>query len=667
MANAIEADFVLVRGPPSLDRRMRVTLPSNGTPVTMGRAAHCSTLLDPSLLFSSQVQCSLFAMRVKGAETAALASVASTATDTSPVTADASSTPSHARGGGTASHYENTPIDAADTLSTPLHQPTHRDSEHAGRITRVYITDMCSSNGTFVNGIRISGTEPTELKHGDVCIFGGMRDVEVGEALPADAYDGPELVQWRVDLRLSPEQPPENFEYTSTPLVLPARDVLEVEERALLDTAQRSLAKPMRPSMCTPASATPAAGTVAASNEQRYGGLAVEDSAARLPTALDLRGGESAPRGVPQQLFTSPISYEEQAKREAPERSASRRRSVSLIASQEAHVTSVETAEEASGVENGVSITHTPLGDPVAIAVPAAPPTAVLYDAVRLGNVTYDARKDGDAELDLAVSEGAEIHVDGEPSAPGGRRRRRRSPASATPQKLKRVCRKDAAAFVAPAHLMFTPTHIKWTMPNPNEIWSHLQQSPSGEAAAAGADAAPHNGGACGRSTKLFYGMLPVTSLATLVVCPERLGIAVELRDGCQLPLVDAAVLSGSAESRWVVWVLSQQLSAVPAPADEARSSSRSCSQVTKGNARKSCKDTAKTPSLAVQPTATATADVMEESPLTPAARFEAWLMHFKLYYAVQNVPTPVVVDGAAFDVIFSPPPFHASASAVSA
>ncbi|KAG5486680.1 hypothetical protein LSCM1_07933 [Leishmania martiniquensis] len=667
MANAVDVDFVLVRGPSSLDRRMRVALPSNGTPVTVGRSTHCSTLLDPSLLFSSQVQCSLFAMRVKSAATVASASVTSTAADTLPVSAEVSSTPSHACGGGTAPRFETTPIDAADTLSTPRRQPTHRDGDCTDRTTRVYITDMCSSNGTFVNGIRISETEPTELKHGDVCIFGGMRDVEVGEALPADAYDGPELVQWRVDLRLSPEQPPETYEYTSTPLVLPARDVLEVEERALLDTAQRSLAKSIRPSVRALASATPAAATVTAVMQQRNGDSAIEDSAARLQTAFDLREVERSPCGVPQQLFTSPISHEEQAKREAMAdeaavtsgRSSDGRRSVSLVASQEAQVAPVALTEETSGVEATADIDHAPLADPIDMAVPAGPPAAVLYDAVRLGNVTYNARKEVGAELDLAVGEGGAIDVDDGPCAPSGRRRRRRSPASTTPQKQRRLYREAPAVAVAPAHLIFTPTHIKWTMPNPNEIWSHLQQSPSGEAATA---AAPHNAGASGKPTKWFYGMLPVTSMATLVVCPERLGIAVELRDGCQLPLVDAAVLSGSAESRWVVWVLSQRMASVVAPA-EAQSSGRGCSRASKGKPNNACKETEKTPSLAVQSAAAAAADAAEESTLTPTARFEAWLRHFRVYYAAQNLPTPVVVDGAAFDIILSPTSLSTSAS----
>ncbi|TPP54885.1 FHA domain family protein [Leishmania donovani] len=639
MANDVEVDFVLVRGPWSLDRRMRVTLPSNGTPVTVGRATHCAVLLDPSLLFSSQVQCSLFAMQVKSVATAPSTSTATTATET-PMTADASSTPNHACAGGTAPHCEDTPIDAADTLSTPRHQPTLRDGGHVDRTTRVYITDMCSSNGTFVNGIRISGTDPTELNHGDVCIFGGMRDVAVGEALPPDAYDGPELVQWRVDLRLSAERPPETFEYTSTPLVLPARGVLEVEERALLDTAQRSLAKPMPSSMRTPASATPAAATVAAVVEQRSLDPAVAGSAAHCLTAFDIRC-DTSPRGVPQQLFTSPISHEKDATREAAEEveeaqkpSSSGRRSVSLVASQDARVTSMEAVEETSGVEDTADSIHTPLADPVAIAVPAEPPAAVVYDAVRLGNVSYDARGVAREERDLEADADADVDRDVESATPSGKQRRRDSPASATPPKQKRVRHEDAAV-VAPTQLTFTPMHIKWTMPNPNEMWSRLQRSP-------------------GRATKPFYVMLPVTSLATVVVCPERLGIAVELKDGCQLPLVDAAVLSGSAESRWVVWELSQRTAAVPVPADEARSSGRGRSKVTKGNARRACKRTEKTPSVAAEPTHTATADV-EKSPLTPAARFEAWLMHFKLYYAAQKVPAPVVVDGAAFDVILVP------------
>ncbi|GET85882.1 hypothetical protein, conserved [Leishmania tarentolae] len=658
MANEIEVDFVLVRGPFSLDRRMHVALPSNGRPVTVGRATHCALLLDPFLLFSSQVQCSLFAMQAKSIATAPPTFTTAIATD-SPMTADASFTPNHDCAGGTAPDCEDIPIGAADMLRTPLHQPTLRDCEHTKRTTRVYITDMCSSNGTFVNGIRISGTDPTELNHGDVCIFGGMRDVEVGEALPPDAYDGPELVQWRVDLRLSVERPPETFEYTSTPLVLPARDVLEVEERALLDTAQRSLAKPMQPSMHTSASATPAASNVTAAVEQCSVDLAMEGSAARLWTASDVRG-DALSRGVPQQLFTSPISHEKDATREATVEEveeaqppgSDRQRSVSLVSSQDAQVTFREAAENMIGGEHTPNSAHKPLAGLAPTHIPDDPPAAVLYGAVRLGNISYDARGEKREERDLEAGEDAELDNDVELSAPSSKRHRRDSPTLATLQKekQKRIRREDAAVF-APTHLTFTPMHIKWTMPNPNEMWSRLQQSLSGEATAL---AAPHDSGASGRATKPFYVVLPVTSLATVIVCPERLGIAVELKDGCQVPLVDAAVLSGSAESRWVVWVLSPWLEAAPATADD-KSSGHGRSKVAKGNARKT-KRKGKAPSVAVQPTPTATADVVENSPLTPTARFEAWLMHFTLYYAAQSVPAPVAVDGAAFDVIFSPP-----------
>ncbi|KAG5511150.1 hypothetical protein JKF63_07092 [Porcisia hertigi] len=663
MADDIEVTFVLVRGPRSIDRRMHVTLSSNATPVTVGRATHCAALLDPSLLFSSQLQCSLFAMRVKNAVAAASPSITTTVTDTSPMATDVRSTPNRTDAGDSTPHCGATPIDAADALRTPLHQHTLRDGQLPASITRVYMTDMCSSNGTFVNGIRISGTDPTELKQGDVCIFGGMRDVNVGEAIPADAYDGPELVQWRVDLRSSAEQPHETFEYTPTPLVLSARDVLELEERELLETAQRSLVKAARRDVCTPSPSTSAATAVMTAKKQHSLNLAVADSPDCLSAAFVPPMGGGSLHSVPQQLFASPVVHERDVTRqpstaeveETPQHGGPGRRSVSLVASEEAHVTSIEAAEEKDSVEDPIDHTHTPLTDVVAMAVPADPPTAVLYDMVRLGNISYDARAEVGEEGHLAAVEEAGDEEDAEPLPPPGKRRRCSSPPSTTPQRQGWERSEDmaTAAVVASNQLTFTPTHFKWTMPNPNEIWSRLHHSLSGEAtapaaAAAAADgaAASHNSVTSGRATKTFYGMLPVTSLETLVACPERLGIAVELKDGCQLPLVDAAVLNGSAGSRWVVWVLSPQMRAVQAPAHEAQSGGRGRSKMTKGGADKTGKKREKTPS---------TAAVLEESPLTPAERFEEWLMHLKLYYAAQKVPAPVVVDGATFDVISSP------------
>ncbi|KAK7198016.1 FHA domain containing protein [Novymonas esmeraldas] len=604
MGDNVNLDFVLVRGPASLDRRMRVALPCNGAPVTLGRATHCTALLDPSLLFSSQVQCSLLAMRTKSA---------AASSPTAPH--DGLITPTHGTASKAKSPDQSTPAAAADYSDTPLHRSTH--AGHAATTTtttatvRVYVTDMCSSNGTFVNGVRISGTDPTELKHGDVCIFGGMRDVDVGESLPADAYQGPELVLWRVDMHSSPEQPPEAFDYTATPLVLPARDVLEAEERALLHTVQRSFATAARPlllGMETPTSA-------AAAEAGRESVSASVAQAARPPDA----DADDHVR-VPQRLFTSPAPHvggaavlaagEELRSASHSRHTSVGRRSVSLVADAEEAVPAL--------VPDSLVAAAAATAE---CALDASPPAAVLYRMIRLGNVTYDAR-DGERQTDVSsdADDGANAEdADAAPLAPPSKR-----PRAGT----------DRRTTAVPPQLTCTPTHLMWTMPNPNDMYAQRRCcTPADDSAKAG---------------NSFYGLLPVTSLATVVACPARLGLAVELRDGCQLPRVDAAVLSGSAESRWVVWVLSEREPRSTAPVAPAPDSGSRA-------ARKRAK-------VAKCGTHTAAAHVgtgaggdstAAESPLV---RFEAWLACFQRCYAAQHVPAPVMVDAAAFDVLVAPP-----------
>lgn len=616
-----ELDFVLVRGPSSVDRRLHVRLPCNGSPITLGRASHCTALLDPSLLFSSQVQCSLFALPVKPATT----------TSAQPPTEPPSPVRAH-----TANAEVDTPGGEAAAASaevvTPAHQSTTFTEEQQGRgpAFKVYMTDMCSSNGTFVNGLRISGTDPTELQQGDVCVFGGMRDVEVGETLPADAYAGPELVLWRVDMGGHKESSAHDFDFTATPLVLPARDVLAEEVRALMSTVQRSLPKTRHTAAVEEGrlSSTPAAQRAlqmssAISTVGAAGATATHSSGRRD----DEHDGDS-PRGVPQQLFpASPLSHsaeaekveEKEAKavpvnevaqrttpglpRDGDERSATDRRSVSLVAL-------TQDADED-------------------VAAPADPPAAMYYTAIRLGNVSF-----------RAPTSSEEVSPDG-PSLK--RARPEVKAASAAASALTRV-------LGAPPLLTCTGTHVKWTMPNPNEL---LQEQRKQQDATSGVpvDLAGHALG------KPFFGMLSITSISTVLACVERRGIAVELKDGCQLPLVDAAVLSGPAESRWVVWTLAEEMEEAEAAQAPLSSSRREHPSAKKhSGARGSRKAATATAVEEEERKDEESAQLAAAVSLTPEERFEVWRTHFAAFYRGQGLSPPHLVDAATFDLIFAPP-----------
>lgn len=422
MADTFHVEFVLVRGPTALDRRLRVALPVDGTPVTVGRAAHCGVLLDPTLLFSSQVHCSLFAMRAKTAAHTTAASPSAGAAPPPPPPLSTDDVGGH--GDGTAATADEAQRSAADAvMQTPQQQ---RGSGDAGRSSWcVYVTDLCSSNGTFVNGTRISGTDPTPLHHGDVCIFGGMRDVEVGAALPADAYPGPELVQWRVDLHTGVRAATEEaFDFTATPLVLPAHDLLAAEAHALMTTVQRSLGKTAAAAALLPLSTpTPTPGAVsgrAASSGRRSGAHR-----------------EESPPGVPQQLFASPQTEErarpptaveaaDENREGEAQRSASRHRSASLV-------TPLQDVVVARSVSPAAEDGPAPAVVSGAAAAPAAAaelPVPVVYDIVRLGNVTFDARCAGGAAA--TAVDAAEEGDNAEEAVTGAKRPRAASVASRT-------------------------------------------------------------------------------------------------------------------------------------------------------------------------------------------------------------------------------------------
>ncbi|KPI87634.1 hypothetical protein ABL78_3291 [Leptomonas seymouri] len=647
----LHIDFVLVRGPASLDRRLHVRLPRNGTPITVGRAPHCTMLLDPLLLFSSQVQCSLFAMPVKASSFPLPPAVPTTPAHPPPADGlNADETPGSAA--------------AADPTSgacTPAHQTARgqRDSTRDHASFKVYITDMCSSNGTFVNGLRISGTDPTELQQGDVCIFGGMRDIEVGEALPADAYAGPELVLWRVDMGLPKDSSTHDFDFTATPLVLPAKAVLAAEVSALVGTAQRSLSKPQKQPAETGFSVTPAAqrplNLTAATATTEIATPTVDAAAcSRDEKSQECRG--DSPHGVPQQLFTSPAP---RAVEEGEDAVVGVRDTETL-----APVAAARNTEDGEGISDVADRRSASL---VAAAqeadddtpAPAGPPTALRYTAVRVGNVTFAAvasttEQSSDKGVIDALSDGQVA---------------KRARTEADPEALTASSKSTAKLSEALPLLTCTDTHVKWVMPSPNVLLKRQQQQQRQREQEYAQDKTSSSKG-CPEDrlvfvqqthTKPFYGMLAVTSLLTVLACVERRGIAVELKDGCQLPLVDEAVLSGPAESRWVVWMLAPDMAAAAVGvADHSHSNGSHSSTALKRRATgRGCRKAAAAKIAESEEEMKGGAQTQEgvEAALeTPEERFEAWLKHFQLFYRGQRVPRPHLVDAATFDLIFAPP-----------
>jgi pSer/pThr/pTyr-binding forkhead associated (FHA) protein len=106
-------------------------------------------------------------------------------------------------------------FDAVMTFSSGRHARFHYTS-HRGRneSASLYVTDLGSSNGTFVNEIKIASDAATQLQHGDRIIFGGSHGTKVGERLPAEHVLSPEVVEWAIDLNPSN---PTAFPYVEVP------------------------------------------------------------------------------------------------------------------------------------------------------------------------------------------------------------------------------------------------------------------------------------------------------------------------------------------------------------------------------------------------------------------------------------------------------------------
>lgn len=147
-------------------------------------------------------------------------------------------------------------------------------------------------------------------------------------------------------------------------------------------------------------------------------------------------------------------------------------------------------------------------------------------------------------------------------------------------------------ATSSPHVLTITATHWKWVMTDPNVLLAmqhgaHTEAQSRVGSTRASAGRSPTGGGctdvgeeeeetvvdaaseqgvedvllsAVSAPPASFLCMLPVTSLASVFACVERLGVSVELREGCHIPRVRREVTSGDGlRNRWVVWKLAAE------------------------------------------------------------------------------------------------------------
>ncbi|RHW71562.1 kinetoplastid kinetochore protein 13 [Trypanosoma brucei equiperdum] len=199
MTEHICASLVLTRGPEGLQRRLPVRLPLSGKPITIGRAIDNDVVLEMDLIFSSQWHCQMFAQKCEP-ETSERVEEREAASDPS--------------------RCEGRHVDCEGQTEIPVKEQYS-----------LWLVDVGSSNGTFVNGIRVASSAPTPLHHGDVIVLGGMRDVEVGKSLPME--DLPlEIVTWRVAMEGKSE---EGFGFVATPPVFLSMEfvISQARQRAL--------------------------------------------------------------------------------------------------------------------------------------------------------------------------------------------------------------------------------------------------------------------------------------------------------------------------------------------------------------------------------------------------------------------------------------------------
>nr|CCC91589.1 conserved hypothetical protein [Trypanosoma congolense IL3000] len=196
MTEYFSANLVLVRGPEVLQRRVSLRLPLNGTPVTVGRGKENSVVLETNLIFSSQLHCQFYVRKntedVLGKE------------------------------------ERSTNCDSPSKEATRASCKRPREEAVEDQYS-VCLIDMGSSNGTFVNGVRIKASVETMLRHGDAIVLGGMRDIEVGRPLPMADLPA-EIVVWRLAVKDKDE---EIFDFVATPPVYLRADFVEGAEKQL--------------------------------------------------------------------------------------------------------------------------------------------------------------------------------------------------------------------------------------------------------------------------------------------------------------------------------------------------------------------------------------------------------------------------------------------------
>ncbi|RNE98154.1 hypothetical protein TraAM80_08932 [Trypanosoma rangeli] len=216
MVNYFDAEMVLTKGPETLPRRMSLLVPTDGTPVTVGRAPENDIVLSAHLLFASQSHCQFF-MR--------------------PVLATLSG------GGEEEAEKERGEGNEKQGPGRKKKKAADRKRGRDAPLLELCLIDMGSSNGTFVNGKRVEANVVTPLRHRDVLVFGGMRDIAAGASLPADAViHAPEIVTWCV--ALNADDIP--IDCASTPPVVLHADFVEAEEKRItLELLQRMTSPPL--------------------------------------------------------------------------------------------------------------------------------------------------------------------------------------------------------------------------------------------------------------------------------------------------------------------------------------------------------------------------------------------------------------------------------------